>query len=154
MHIRKYYKETMKIPWRTKCNPFQYSCWENPMNRGTWWAMVHRGAKSRTRLKWLSTQHIKIQMNHVGSFILFYFIFHVGSFKRSAILLTGRCGVFIVLRGRLNISSVSFSFSICTAIFFTLSFAWFTAISSHAISLIHILTTTAAKGMFFNFTYV
>ena len=26
-------------------NPFQYSCLENPMDRGAWWAMVHRGAK-------------------------------------------------------------------------------------------------------------
>ena len=23
-------------------NPLQYSCLENPMNRGAWWAMVHR----------------------------------------------------------------------------------------------------------------
>ena len=22
-------------------NPLQYSCWENPMDRGTWWATVH-----------------------------------------------------------------------------------------------------------------
>ena len=22
-------------------NPFQYSCLENPMDRGAWWAMVH-----------------------------------------------------------------------------------------------------------------
>ena len=29
-------------------NPPQYSCLENPMNRVTWWAMVHRVAKSRT----------------------------------------------------------------------------------------------------------
>ena len=24
-----------KIPWRRKCNPLQYSCLENPMDRGT-----------------------------------------------------------------------------------------------------------------------
>ena len=36
-------------------NPFQYSCLENPMDRGAWWATVHRVAKSRTWLKWLST---------------------------------------------------------------------------------------------------
>ena len=29
-------------------NPFQYSCLENPMDRGTWWATVYRVAKSRT----------------------------------------------------------------------------------------------------------
>ena len=35
-------------------NPLQYSCLENPMDRGAWRATVHRVAKSRTRLKWLS----------------------------------------------------------------------------------------------------
>ena len=36
-------------------NPLQYSCLENPMDRGAWWATVHRVSKSWTRLKWLST---------------------------------------------------------------------------------------------------
>ena len=31
-------------------NPLQYSCLENPTDRGTWWARVHGGAKSRTQL--------------------------------------------------------------------------------------------------------
>ena len=31
-------------------NPLQYSCLENPMNRGTWWATAHEGAKSQTQL--------------------------------------------------------------------------------------------------------
>ena len=31
-------------------NPLQYSCLENSMDRGTWWATVHGVAKSRTRL--------------------------------------------------------------------------------------------------------
>ena len=35
-------------------NPLQYSCLENPMDRGTWWAAARRVAKSRTRLKRLS----------------------------------------------------------------------------------------------------
>ena len=26
-------------------NPFQYSCLGNPMDRGSWWATVHRVAK-------------------------------------------------------------------------------------------------------------
>ena len=29
-------------------NPLQYSCLENPMDRGGWWATVHGVAKSRT----------------------------------------------------------------------------------------------------------
>ena len=32
-------------------NPLQYSCLENPMDGGAWWAAVHRVARSRT---WLS----------------------------------------------------------------------------------------------------
>ena len=31
-------------------NPVQYSCLENPMDRGVWWATVHGVAKSQTRL--------------------------------------------------------------------------------------------------------
>ena len=31
-------------------NPLQYSCLENPMDGGAWWAIVHRVANSRTRL--------------------------------------------------------------------------------------------------------
>ena len=31
-------------------NPLQYSCLENPMDRGAWWATVHGVAKSRTQL--------------------------------------------------------------------------------------------------------
>ena len=30
--------------------PFQYSCLENPMDGGTWWAAVHGVAEGRTRL--------------------------------------------------------------------------------------------------------
>ena len=28
-------------------NPFQYSCLENPMDRGAWWAVVHGVAKNQ-----------------------------------------------------------------------------------------------------------
>ena len=37
-------------------NLFQYSCLENPLDRGAWQAIVHGVAKSQTRLKRLSTQ--------------------------------------------------------------------------------------------------
>ena len=30
--------------------PLQYSCLENPMDRGAWWAAVHGVARSQTRL--------------------------------------------------------------------------------------------------------
>ena len=31
-------------------NPLQYSCLENPMDRGAWWATVQRVAESQTQL--------------------------------------------------------------------------------------------------------
>ena len=40
-------------------NPLQHSCLENPMDRGAWQAMVHRVAKSWTRLQGLSTHTLK-----------------------------------------------------------------------------------------------
>ena len=36
-------------------NPLQYSCLENLMDRGAWWATVHRVAKSQTQMKQLRT---------------------------------------------------------------------------------------------------
>ena len=45
-----------RSPGKGHGNPLQYSFLENPMDRGAWWATVHRVAKSRTWLKWLSTQ--------------------------------------------------------------------------------------------------
>ena len=35
--------------------PLQYSCLENPRDRGAWWAAVYGVAQSRTRLKRLSS---------------------------------------------------------------------------------------------------
>ena len=34
------------IPEGGNGNPFQYSCLENPIYRGAWWATVHGVAKS------------------------------------------------------------------------------------------------------------
>ena len=38
-----------KIPGEGNDNPPQYSCLGNPMDRGTWQAVVHAVAKSRAR---------------------------------------------------------------------------------------------------------
>ena len=32
-------------------NPPQLSCLENPLDKGAWWAIVHRVEKSQTQLK-------------------------------------------------------------------------------------------------------
>ena len=47
-----------RSPRRGNGNPLQYSCLENPVDRGAWWATVHRVAKSRTRLKQLSMHRV------------------------------------------------------------------------------------------------
>ena len=36
-------------------NPLQYSCLENPRNRGAWWAAVYGVAERQTELKQLSS---------------------------------------------------------------------------------------------------
>ena len=45
-------------------NPLQYSCLENPMDRGIWWATVHSVAKSQTQLKRLNMQPARILLLH------------------------------------------------------------------------------------------
>ena len=39
-----------RSPGEGNGNTLQYSCLENPMDGGAWWATVHRVAKSRTQL--------------------------------------------------------------------------------------------------------
>ena len=39
-----------RSPREGQGSPPQYSCLENPVDRGAWWAAVHGVAKSRTRL--------------------------------------------------------------------------------------------------------
>ena len=34
-----------RSPGGKHSNPFQYSCLENPVDRGAWWATVHGGHK-------------------------------------------------------------------------------------------------------------
>ena len=41
--------------------PLQYSCLENPMDGGAWWATVHGVAKSWTQLKQLSSSSSSMQ---------------------------------------------------------------------------------------------
>ena len=39
-----------RSPGEGNGNLLQYSCLENPMDGGAWWATVHRVTKSRTQL--------------------------------------------------------------------------------------------------------
>jgi len=37
-----------RLPGGRNVNPLQYSCLQNPINRGAWWATIHRVTKSQT----------------------------------------------------------------------------------------------------------
>ena len=43
-----------RSPGEGNRNPLQYSCLENPMDRGAWWATVHGVTKGQTGLKQIS----------------------------------------------------------------------------------------------------
>ena len=47
--------------------PLQYSCLENSMDRGAWWATIHGIAKGRTRLSHTHTQWIRICLPMQGT---------------------------------------------------------------------------------------
>ena len=58
--------ESGRSPGGGNGKPLQYSCLENPMDRGSWWSTVRGVAKSRTQLKRLGMQactilHLVIQ---------------------------------------------------------------------------------------------
>ena len=44
-------------------NALQFSCPENPMDRGSWWAMVHRVAQSQIRLSDLTRMLTTLDIN-------------------------------------------------------------------------------------------
>ena len=47
----------VRSPGEGNGKPLQYSCLENPMDRGNWWARVHGVAKSWTRLSVFTHKH-------------------------------------------------------------------------------------------------
>ena len=76
--------ESGRSPGGRHGNPLRYSCMENSMDRGAWWATAHRITKSQTGLKWLSKQahkavlrsnvtvYIKVKLTHPTSFLIFF----------------------------------------------------------------------------------
>ena len=61
--------------WECNGNPLQYSCLENPMDRGAWWAAVYGVAQSRT---WLSdfTSYISFVQGEIcAEFFVCLFVF-------------------------------------------------------------------------------
>ena len=67
-------------------NPLQYSCLENPMDRGAWQATVHRVTKSQTQLKRLSS-HTHTLLVHLwnGTCVICLFLsnYHLGNITSS-----------------------------------------------------------------------
>ena len=57
-----------RSPGEGNGNPLQYSCLENPMDRGTWWATVHGVAKSRTRQSIHTHECIKFKPHSLLSY--------------------------------------------------------------------------------------
>ena len=68
--------ESGRSPGEENSHPFQYSCLRNPMDRGTWRAIVHGVAKSWTHLRdWhLTLTHAFLQWGFCLLFIEFNFI--------------------------------------------------------------------------------
>ena len=52
-----------RCPGEGNGNPLQYSCLENPMDRGAWWTTVHGDAKSWTQLSTLTGTPFAIRQN-------------------------------------------------------------------------------------------
>ena len=63
-----------RSPGEGNGNPFQYSCLENPMDGGAWWATVHGIAKSRTQLNDFTSLHFIIKINNFEKFIKILFL--------------------------------------------------------------------------------
>ena len=66
-----------RSPGEGKGNPLQYSCLENPMDRGAWWAAVHEVAVSdMTERLWLS---LSLSVLYSRSLLVIYFIYQFSS---------------------------------------------------------------------------
>ena len=49
-------------------NPLQYSCLENPMDRGAWRATVHGATKSQTQLKQFNMHEIEYEKGYISMY--------------------------------------------------------------------------------------
>ena len=61
-----------RSPGEGNGTPLQYSCLENPMDGGAWWAAVHGVAKSQTQLNrgaWWVTVCVLSRFSHAQFFV-------------------------------------------------------------------------------------
>ena len=67
-HIHNLMDSSFVFPGEGNGNPPQYSCLENPMVGGAWWAAAHGVAKSRTRLSEFTSLHFYLYSGPENSF--------------------------------------------------------------------------------------
>ena len=81
--------ELGRYPEEGNSNPLQYSCLENPMDGGAWWATVHRVAKNQT---WLSdfTFTVSIMLSRfihivasIGSSFFFFLSYDIPQYEHT-----------------------------------------------------------------------
>ena len=94
-------------------NLLQYSCLENPMNRGVWWAMIHRVTKSWTQLKPHSTQNLfflnfQFQIWHILLFLLWPWLLVLNSIPHSKPYHTCSIGILCLSTQQVFIKSIPF----------------------------------------------
>ena len=54
-------------------NPIQYSCLENSMDRGAWWATIHGVAKSQTQLVFICMCWFNFRNPNKHKILIFFF---------------------------------------------------------------------------------
>ena len=57
-----------RFPGGGHSNPFQYSCLENPKDRGGWWTTVHRDTKNRIQVKQLGMHALYLHIQFLEHF--------------------------------------------------------------------------------------
>ena len=96
-----------RSPGGGNSNPLQYSCLENPMDRGAWWAVVHKMAKTQTQLSMLTHVLIfrtKLYFQVIMSIFLQIFV-NIGFIRIS-------CTWYMLLRVQNHKFYISFHFSL------------------------------------------
>ena len=69
-------------------NPLQYSCLENSMDRGAWWAIVHRVAQSQTHRSNLA--HTHACTSYIITFFSVKYILHIWRYMHTHVCLYAR----------------------------------------------------------------
>ena len=77
----RFYPWVRRISWRRARQPTPVFCLKNPMDRGAWWATIHRVAKSWIRLKRLGTHTHTHTHTHTPFIMLQYIFFYTQLFS-------------------------------------------------------------------------